>query len=371
MKKLGFGMMRLPLTNADDPKSVNLGEVCRMVDIFMERGFTYFDTAYMYHQFYSEEVVRETLVKRYPRESFQLADKLPSMFLRKEGDQERIFAEQLEKCGVDYFDYYLVHSLNAAYYETVTRLGSFEFVSEMKRQGKVRKMGFSFHDSAEMLDRILTDHPEVDFVQIQLNYLDWESESVQSRLCYETCLRHGKPVIVMEPVKGGTLAKVPARAEEMLRRAEPNASVASWAIRFAASCPEVFMVLSGMSNMEQLCDNLGYMQDFKPLTEIEREMLAEAVRIIHADIAVACTSCRYCVDGCPKNIEIPKYFALYNQAMHSENHDASAEDFYYENLTETYGKASDCIRCKKCEQVCPQHIRITAALKKVAELFEN
>ena len=371
MKKLGFGMMRLPLLNADDPKSVDLDEVCRMVDTFMERGFTYFDTAYMYHQFYSEEVVRKTLVKRYPRESFQLADKLPSMFLKEKGDQERIFAEQLEKCGVDYFDYYLVHSLNAAHYETVTRLGSFEFVSEMKRQGKVRKMGFSFHDSAEMLDRILCDHPEVDFVQIQLNYLDWESENVQSRLCYETCLRHGKPMIVMEPVKGGMLAKVPSRAEEMLRRADPNASVASWAIRFAASCPAVFMVLSGMSNMEQLCDNLGYMEHFVPLTDAEREMLAEAVRIIHADIAVACTSCRYCVDGCPKNIEIPKYFALYNQAMHAENKDVSTEEFYYENLTETYGKASDCIRCKKCEKVCPQHIRITAALKKVAELFEN
>lgn len=371
MKKLGFGMMRLPLLNADDPKSVNFDEVCRMVDTFLERGFTYFDTAYMYHQFYSEEVVREALVKRHPRESFQLADKLPSMFLKKEGDQERIFAEQLQKCGVDYFDYYLVHSLNAAHYETVTRLGSFEFVAELKRQGKVRKMGFSFHDSAEMLDRILCDHPEVDFVQIQLNYLDWESVNVQSRLCYETCLRHGKPVIVMEPVKGGTLARVPARAEQMLRAKDPDRSVASWAIRFAASCPEVFMVLSGMSNMEQLCDNLGYMEHFEPLTDAERAMLFETARIIHADIAVACTSCRYCVDGCPKNIEIPKCFELYNQATHAESEDHTAQIAAYKTLTESAGKASDCIRCKKCETVCPQHIRITAALKKVAELFEQ
>ncbi len=371
MKKLGFGMMRLPLLNADDPKSVDMEQVCRMVDTFLSRGFTYFDTAYMYHGFQSEVVVREALVKRHPRENFVLADKLPSMFLKEEGDQERIFAEQLEKCGVEYFDYYLIHSLNAKHYETVQRLNSFAFVSELKRQGKVRKFGFSFHDSAEMLDRILTDHPEVDFVQIQLNYLDWDNNSIQSRLCYETCVRHGKPVIVMEPVKGGTLARVPSRVEAMFKANRPELSVASWAIRFAASCPDVFMVLCGMSDMDQLCDNLGYMENFEPLTEAERALLPEAVNIIYSDIAVACTGCRYCVDGCPKNIEIPKYFELYNAEMHSENKDFSTHEVYYENLTKTYGKASDCIRCRQCERICPQHIRIVEALKKVAEVFED
>ena len=371
MKKLGFGMMRLPLLNADDPKSVDMEQVCRMVDTFLSRGFTYFDTAYMYHGFQSEVVVREALVKRHPRESFVLADKLPSMFLKEEGDQERIFAEQLEKCGVEYFDYYLIHSLNAKHYETVQRLNSFAFVSELKKQGKVRKFGFSFHDSAEMLDRILTDHPEVDFVQIQLNYLDWEHESIQSRACYEVCRKHGKPVIVMEPVKGGTLAKVPSRIEEKFKALQPELSVASWAIRFAASQEDVFMVLSGMSNMDQLNDNMSYMENFEPMTDAELALLPEAVKAIYEDVAIACTGCRYCVEGCPKNIEIPQYFALYNSEMSAPNELFSVHRSYYENYTLTHGKASDCIRCRKCERACPQHIRIADALKQVARVFEG
>ena len=371
MKKLGFGMMRLPLLNAEDPKSVDMSEVCKMVDLFLERGFTYFDTAYMYHDYQSEIVVREALVKRHPRESFVLASKLPTMFLKNEGDQERIFAEQLEKCGVDYFDYYLVHNLGTEHYDIAKKFDSFAFVSKLKAEGKIRKMGFSFHDTADVLDRILTEHPEVDFVQIQLNYLDWENKRIQSRLCYETCVRHGKPIIVMEPVKGGTLAKIPARAEEMFRVADPDHSAASWAIRFAASQKTVFMVLSGMSNMEQLSDNLSYMDDFKPLSEEELSMLPRAVQIIHEDIAVACTACRYCVEGCPQNIEIPRYFAIYNEAVHAKGDALERGREAYRDLTEKYGKASDCIGCKKCERSCPQHIPIRAALKKVAESLEE
>ncbi len=372
MKKLGFGMMRLPLLDGNDPTSVDMEQVCRMVDSFLARGFTYFDTAYMYHGQQSEIVAREALVKRHPRDSFLLASKLPSMFLKEKGDQERIFEEQRRKCGVEYFDYYLLHNLNVKNYETVQKFDSFAFVSRLKAEGKVRRMGFSFHDSAEMLDRILTDHPEVDFVQIQLNYLDWEHDAIQSRLCYETCVRHGKPIIVMEPVKGGTLAKVPAEVERLFSEAHADWSPASWAIRFAATQPTVFMVLSGMSNTEQLADNMSFMENFVPLSDADLALLPRAVQIIYDNIAVACTACRYCVDGCPKNIEIPKYFALYNaeKTDTKQQNDFSIQKNYYDTLTETYGKASDCIRCRKCEKSCPQHIRIVEALKRVAETFE-
>ena len=370
MKKLGFGMMRLPLLDREDAKSVDFEQVCKMVDRFLEKGFCYFDTAYMYHEFQSEKIVQKALVARHPRDSFCLASKLPSMFLKDEGDQERIFAEQLEKCGVEYFDYYLIHNLNTKNYEIAQRFDSFGYVSRLKKEGKVRKMGFSFHDSAAVLDRILCEHPEVDFVQIQLNYLDWEHESIQSRLCYETCVRHGKPVIVMEPVKGGTLATVPERVQKLFASEHPDWSVASWAIRFAATQENVFMVLSGMSDMQQLEDNISYMADFVPLNARELAMLPEAVKLIYADIAVGCTSCRYCVDGCPQKIDIPKLFELYNAEMRAPNTVFGTHQEYYENLTETHGKASDCIRCRKCEKSCPQHIKITTALKKVAEVFE-
>ncbi|MBQ8431713.1 MAG: aldo/keto reductase [Clostridia bacterium] len=368
MKKLGFGTMRLPLLNPEDNKSVDLEQFKAMVDAYLEAGFTYFDTAYMYHSYQSEIFVREGLVKRHPRESFLLADKLPSMQLKAEGDQERIFAEQLEKCGVDYFDYYLIHCLDVENYEKAKRFDSFAFVSKLKEEGKVRKMGFSFHDTAEVLDGILQDHPEVDFVQIQLNYMDWESESIQSRKCYEVCLKHGKDIIVMEPVKGGMLANVPARVTELMAGAHPDWSPASWAIRFAAGCKNVIMVLSGMSNMEQLQDNMSYMSDFVPLKEAEIDLLWKAVQIIHEDIAVACTACRYCVEGCPKQIEIPKYFALYNALRTSA--DPSALKAEYTEAIQSYGKASDCIGCRKCVKACPQHIRIPAALKQVAKVFE-
>ena len=369
MKKLGMGMMRLPLLDDHDPRAVDIAQVCRMVDAFLEHGFTYFDTAYMYHDYQSEHIVKKALVDRHPRDSFLLASKLPCSFLKEEGDQERIFSEQLEKCGVEYFDYYLLHSLHAENYPKAEKFNSFEFVSRLKAEGKVKKMGFSFHDSAEMLDRILSEHPEVDFVQIQLNYLDWENPRVQSRACHEVCLKHNKPIIVMEPVKGGILAKVSSRVEDRMHALRPSASVASWALRFAADCENVFMVLSGMSDMDQLTDNMGFMQNPEPLLPEERQMLVDAVGMIYADLAVDCTACRYCVEGCPQKIEISKYFSLYNAAKHGG--DADTQKKKYLALSEEHGKASACIRCRKCEKICPQHIRIVEALRKVAEAFES
>ena len=249
-KKLGFGCMRLPLLNPADQASFDKEQLKRMVDTFIERGFTYFDTAWMYHNFQSEEVLKEVLVQRYPRDKFTITSKLPIMMIYTEAKQRETFERQLQKVGVDYFDYYLVHSLNENTYKNAVKLHSFEYLQQLKAQGKIKHMGISFHDSAELLDRILTEHPEIELVQIQLNYVDWNSDSIQSGKCYDVICKHNKPVVVMEPIKGGTLANVPEEVKSMFKQSEPDLSVASWAIRFAASQPQVMMVLSGMSSYE-------------------------------------------------------------------------------------------------------------------------
>ena len=372
-KKLGFGCMRLPLTNPEDQKSIDLPQFGQMVDTFLERGFTYFDTAYMYHDYQSEIAVREALVKRHPRESFTLTSKLPTMMLKEKADMERIFNEQLEKTGAGYFDYYWLHNLNRGDIGIADELDAWSFIQEKKEQGLIRHIGFSFHDMPGMLDDILTKHPEMEFVQIQLNYLDWEVPNVKSRECYEVCVKHGKPVIVMEPVKGGALANVPAGVTELFKGIHPDMSVPSWAIRYAASLPNVFMVLSGMSNMNQLLDNTSYMQDFKPLNEAEYQAIDKAVELIHAAITIDCTACRYCTEGCPVQIPIPDYFKLYNEFRQIGGGFSAPQLREYRKLSGDEGvvKASECVQCGQCEAACPQHLEIRDWLAKIAKSMET
>lgn len=370
MKKLGFGMMRLPLKSGDQ-KDVDLEQVKKMVDEFLARGFEYFDTAWMYHEHTSELVARECLVKRYPREVFRLATKLPAFSLNSAEEMQSTFDRQCEKCGVDYFDYYLIHNINEDnYINKVQKFDAFGFVKKLKEQGKIRHYGFSFHDTADVLDRVLSDHPDAEFVQLQINYLDWDSERVQSGKCWEVARRHGKPIIIMEPVKGGTLANVPPQAEALFKAKEPGMSVPSWAIRFAAGLDGVFMVLSGMSTEAQLEDNTSFMSDFKPLDEGELETVKKVASIIKGTGAIACTACRYCTENCPMDIAIPDYFAAYNGDILDGGKNAAKHRAEYETFAEGHGTASACVRCGACEEHCPQHLHIRDLLEKVAAKFE-
>ena len=369
-KRFGFGLMRLPLLDPSDDSSIDLELTKQMVDTFLDHGFTYFDTAWMYCGFHSENAVKEVLTSRHPRESYTLTTKLHAAFIKTPEDRDRIFNQQLEKTGVDYFDYYLLHDVGIDHYELYKKYDCFTWIREKKEQGLIRHMGFSFHDTADVLDRVLTEHPEMEFVQLQINYLDWDSEGIQSRLCYEVARKHGKPVIVMEPVKGGTLAKVPDSVEKLFKKYHPEMSVPSWALRFVASLDQVDMILSGMSDMEQLQDNISFMEDPKPLDDEEKQVIRDALQILNGQITVPCTGCSYCTEGCPKKIAIPKYFALYNADMQEiKDKDWTPQGEYYDRLTQTFGKAGDCVACGQCENACPQHLPIIQYLKDVASYF--
>ncbi len=372
MKKLGFGLMRLPLIDKSNDADVDLEQLKQMVDLFLEKGFTYFDTAWMYCGFASERAAKVALVDRHPRESYTLATKLHAGFFDSLEDRDKIFNAQLENTGAGYFDYYLLHGISATLLPKYEQFDCFQWLAEKKAAGLVKHMGFSFHDTPELLDEILTKHPDVDFVQLQINYLDWESPWVQSRGCYEVARRHGKPVVIMEPVKGGTLSRVPEEVEQLFRAHNPEMSVPSWAIRFAASLPGVMMVLSGMSSLAQMEDNLSYMEDFQPLREEEIALCHQAAEIINSKTAIPCTGCAYCVPGCPMKIAIPQYFSLYNEDMreHLEEKGWTVNFSNYEALTAKFGRAKDCLQCGQCESVCPQHLPIIANLQAVSKHYD-
>ncbi len=372
-KKLGFGLMRLPLTDPADTTKIDYERVCKMVDRYLEAGFHYFDTAVPYHGGgYSEIAFRECVAKRFPRDVYTITDKLSFFIVKKAEELEDFFAGQLERCGVEYFDYYLFHAMNKERLELAERIGAFDFVERKMAEGKILHVGFSFHDTADVLEEFLTHHPEMEYVQLQINYADWEDPEVQSQKCYEVCQKFRKPVIVMEPVKGGLLANVPEEAEDLLKKADPNRSVASWAVRYAASLENVVMVLSGMSNEEQLEDNVSYMQDFNALSEKERETICKAAAVIKEKERIACTACRYCVDDCPNQIPIPDYFKLLNRISKFGKGQIPAARTAYAQQTENGGsnKASDCIKCGLCEEHCPQHLPVRKYLEDAAKILE-
>lgn len=363
-KMLGFGCMRLPM----DGDKIDIEQFKKMVDVFMANGFNYFDTAHIYHDGESEKAIREAVSSRYPRESFILTDKLTTNCFNKQEDIRPLFEQQLKDSGVDYFDFYLMHAQDAAIYEKFRKCNAYETALEMQKEGKFRHFGISFHDKAEVLEQILKDYPQIEAVQIQFNYLDYGDPAVDSKRVYEVCEKYGKAVIVMEPVKGGNLVNLPEKAQGILDSLNSGMSNASYAIRFAASFPNMFMVLSGMSDLAQINDNMSYMKDFKPLDEKEMHAVNDVRKAFSEINLIPCTACHYCTSGCPMNISIPELFSCYN---HKVNFHDWNQDYYYAQITRDGGKPSECIECGQCEGICPQHLEIIRLLKDVSGEFEK
>lgn len=363
-KKLGFGCMRLPMKE----NQVDYEQFNKMIDLYMKEGFNYFDTAHGYIEGKSEIAIRECLVKRYPRESYVLTNKLTGTYFKTKEEIRPFFEKQLEHTGVKYFDYYLMHSQDRENYLHFQKTNAYEVAHELKKEGKIKHLGISFHDTAEILEKILTEHPEIEIVQIQFNYIDFKNPSVQSEQVYNVCRKFNKPVLIMEPVKGGGLVNLPETAKKIFDDLGENLSYASYAIRFAASFEGVVKVLSGMSNLEQMQDNITYMKEFKPLEEKEYKAIEKVTEILNNLGGIPCTACRYCVEGCPKKISIPDLFGCYNAKVQFNDWNS---DYYYGIHTKDNGKASDCIKCGKCEKVCPQHLPIRENLDKVAKTFEK
>lgn len=354
MAELGFGFLRLPMVGEGQEKQVDLEAGKALVDRFLDAGGRYFDTAYTYLDGGSEAALRQCLVERYPRDRYILTDKIPSWKPVSMEDCGRYYEEMRARCGVEYFDRVLLHWLNADHYDACRKNGGFEFLRALKADGKVKEIGFSFHDTADVLDAILTDHPEVDCVLLQINYLDWENPAVQSRACYETAVRHNRKILVMEPVKGGTLAQVPPEAQALMEAAAPGRSPAQWAISFVRSLPGVEIVLSGMNQPAQIDANMAAPRE---MTEGELEVLAKVRAILQAEKAIPCTGCRYCTSGCPKGIVIPDYFKLYNALQRSPG-DGWKIRPAFEGLKRQAGAPADCIGCGACQRSCPQHLPI-------------
>lgn len=361
--KLGFGLMRLPKKGL----GTDIEQVKTMVDMFMEAGFTYFDTAFVYLG--SEAAIKKALVDRYPRDSYTLCTKINAFLMAPtEKAAKKQFYTSLERTGAGYFDYYLLHAFMENNYTRYDKFHLWDFVAEQKEKGIVKHFGFSYHAGPDLLDRILTDHPEVDFIQLQINYADWENRSVASRANYEVARKHGKSIVVMEPVKGGSLADPPKEVKKLLKDCHPDMSCASWAIRFAASLDGIITVLSGMSNIEQMRDNISYMKDFRPLDEKEREIIRKAQEILGSSAAIPCTACHYCTEGCPQKISIPDIFSVMNRQLVGGQL-GQAKKAYLEAAPEGC-RASDCIGCGQCERACPQHIKIIENLRLGARMFE-
>ena len=367
--KLGFGLMRLP-KQKDDPTEIDVEQVKQMVDLFLDAGLYYFDTAYVYDNGKSEEAIKKALVDRYPREKYLLATKLNAwMGCTDEASAKQQFYTSLERTGAGYFDFYLLHALQSSNYEKYDEYHIWDFVKQLKAKGLIRHWGFSFHAGPDLLEKLLTSHPDVDFIQLQINYADWENPSVQSRANYEVARKHGVSVVIMEPIKGGTLANPPETVKQVLKEKNPEMSVASWAIRFAASLDGVITVLSGMSDLEQMKDNLSYMKEFRPLDASEQETIREAQRALNAIESIPCTGCHYCTEGCPQHISIPDIFTAMNQYLIYDRLDEARREYAWR--TQKSGKASDCIECGQCEGACPQQIKVISRLKECVKTLEQ
>ena len=361
--KLGFGYMRLPRSN----DGFDMEQINKMADAFLESGGTYFDAAYVYEG--AEVALRESVVKRHPRDKIQIATKLNLHFVEKPEQLSEQFNTSLERLGTDYIDFYLLHGLNAAASKKAEDLGAWAYLIDLKAKGLIRHLGFSFHAPPEDLDEILSKHPEAEFVQLQINYIDWDNPKVRSREMYEVAMKHNVPIVIMEPLKGGMLTADGSPVTALLREHSPNASLASWALRFAASLDGVFVTLSGMSAFDQLADNISTFTNFKPLSDEEREILVKAVEIFESVPRVACTSCRYCVNDCPSKIIIPNLIDMYNSYLVYNT--TTNLDHGYRMWTRNGGKASDCVACRVCEGICPQKLEIVDTLAKVSALFDK